>query len=54
MNWPTSKYYRIVATVLTNLGAASGVRPDLTATDRSGGLCPLRAVDFDPMESRTW
>jgi len=52
--WPTTKFYRILATLLTSGGATSDVVVDLTSTKRSGAIYLHRALDFDPMQSYTW
>jgi len=52
--WRTTKYYRIVSTILSNAGAAGTVKADLLSSGRSPSLYVHDAIDFDPMESRTW
>jgi hypothetical protein len=52
--WPTTKFYRIVAALLANAGAASQVKLDLQSTQRSDAVYLHQALDFDPMQSYTW
>ena len=54
VRWTTSKYCRIVSTILSNAGAVSTTGVDLLRSDGSSSLCVHDAIDFDPMESRTW
>jgi hypothetical protein len=52
--WPTTKFYRIVSTVLSNAGAVSRFRVNLRDSKKSPSIYLHEAIDFDPMESRTW
>jgi hypothetical protein len=52
--WPTTKFYRIVSTILTNAGADSRFHVDLLGAESSSTTYLHEAIDFDPMESRTW
>jgi hypothetical protein len=52
--WPTTKFYRIVSTILSNAGALSSFRVNLLDSERSPSIYLHQAIDFDPMESRTW
>jgi len=54
VNWPTTKFYRIVSTILSSAGAASSVRVNLLDSHSSPSIYLREAIDFDPMESRTW
>jgi hypothetical protein len=54
VHWPTTKFYRIVSTILSNAGAASTFRVNLRAAEKSPSIYLHEAIDFDPMESRTW
>ena len=54
VNWPTTKYYRILATLLANAGAGWHGSIDLRATTRSKQVYLRQPLDFDPMQSRTW
>jgi len=54
VNWPTSKFYRIVSTVLSNAGATAEPTVKLPSGERSEALYPLQVLDFDPMQSWTW
>jgi hypothetical protein len=52
--WPTTKFYRIVSTILSNAGAVSSFRVNLQDSEKSPSIYLHEAIDFDPMESRTW
>jgi hypothetical protein len=52
--WPTTKFYRIISIILSNAGAVSSLRVNLLDSQRSPSIYLHEAIDFDPMESRTW
>jgi len=52
--WPTTKFYRVLSTVLSNADAGTNFFVDLKSLSRSGDIYVHQTLDFDPMESYTW